>query len=105
MKAVELSQEIQRDIAGMQPQVVELIRALCAIPAPSHHEERRAAFVQSWLSQRGISSSLDEAKNVYFSFGLDAFEEIVVVMAHMVVVGRTGLTGCGDVVHGGLLEG
>ncbi len=83
MKAVELSQEIQRDIARMQPQVVELMRALCAIPAPSHHEERRAAFVQSWLNQRGIPSSSDGAKNVYFSFGLDAFEEIVVVMAHM----------------------
>lgn len=77
-----LSEREERAVENMYPQALELIRALCAIPAPSHHEERRAAFVRSWFEQRGMHAQIDEAKNVLIPMGLDEHEEIVVVMAH-----------------------
>lgn len=81
MKAVELSSEVQRDIERMQPEVIELIRTLCAIPAPSHYEERRAVFIRDWFAQRGMSATIDEAKNVLCPMGVGEAGEIV-VMAH-----------------------
>ena len=44
--AVKLSESIEQDIERMQLEVVELVKAICAIPAPSHYEGRRAAFVR-----------------------------------------------------------
>lgn len=32
---------------------LELLRRLARIPAPSHHEERRAAFIREWLVEQG----------------------------------------------------
>ena len=66
----------------MQPEVVKLIKALCAIPAPSHHEEKRAAYIKAWFEAHGLAAQIDEALNVYCSFGLDEYDEIAVVMAH-----------------------
>ena len=82
MKAVELSREVQLDIERMQPEVIDLIRTLCAIPAPSHHEERRAAFIRDWFEGRGMHATIDEAKNVLCPMGVGETGEIVVVMAH-----------------------
>ena len=82
MKAVELSTEVQSGIERMQPEVIDLIRTLCAIPAPSHHEERRAAFIRDWFEGRGMHATIDEAKNVLCPMGVGETGEIVVVMAH-----------------------
>mgnify|MGYP002711833470 CR=1 FL=1 len=42
-----------------------LICQLTAIPAPSHHEERRAAFICEYLHQLGYDQAfIDDAKNV-----------------------------------------
>ena len=82
MQAVRLSETLLRDIENMQPDVVALIRTLCAIPAPSHHEERRAAFIRDWFLARGMQAQIDEAKNVLIPMGLDEHEDIVVIMAH-----------------------
>lgn len=82
MQAVALSDVLIRDIERMQPDVVALIKALCAIPAPSHHEERRAAFIKDWFAARGMKAEIDEAKNVLVGMDLDQHEDIVVVMAH-----------------------
>ena len=82
MKFVTLQDEVLRDIEQMQPQVIELIKTLCAIPAPSHHEERRAAFIKDWFGQRGMHAEIDEAKNVRIPMGLDEHEDMVVIMAH-----------------------
>ncbi|HIU15517.1 MAG TPA: M20/M25/M40 family metallo-hydrolase [Candidatus Ventricola intestinavium] len=83
MKAIECETALNREIERMQPQVIELIRTLCAIPAPSHHEERRAAFVRQWFEQHGMEAEIDEALNVRCPVGLDRHEDMVVVMAHM----------------------
>lgn len=83
MRAVELSRKAEMDLERMQPQVLDLIRTLCAIPAPSHHEERRAAFVCDWLNAHGLEASIDEALNVRCPMELEEHEDIVVIMAHM----------------------
>ena len=80
MKAVELSSEVQSGIERMQPEVIDLIRTLCAIPAPSHHEERRAAFIRDWFLQRGMNAAIDEAKNVLCPMGVGETGDIVVVL-------------------------
>ena len=82
MEAIRLDETVLQDIERMQPQVIELIKALCAIPAPSHHEERRAAFICDWFMKRGMHAEIDEAKNVRVGMGLDAHEDMVVIMAH-----------------------
>lgn len=82
MEARQLSEELSRQIERMQGDVIALIKQLCAIPAPSHHEERRAAFIHDWLAQRGMRSTIDEAKNVLIPMGLDEHEDIVVIAAH-----------------------
>lgn len=82
MKMTKLSEQFVRDIERMQPEVVALIKTLCAIPAPSHHEERRAAFISGWFKERGMPAEIDEALNVLCPMGLDAHEDMVVIMAH-----------------------
>ena len=81
--AVKLGEQIEQDIERMQIEVVELVKAICTIPAPSHYEGRRAAFVRDWFESHGIDAQIDEALNVYCEWGLEDHEEIVVVMAHM----------------------
>lgn len=83
MKAVELTGDMLRDIERMQSDVIALIKTLCAIPAPSHREERRAQFVKAWFESRGMCAEIDEALNVRCPMGLDCHEDMVVVMAHM----------------------
>jgi len=82
MQAVKLEQKLLCDIEAMQPDVIDLIKTLCAIPAPSHHEERRASFIKEWFESRGMYAEIDEAKNVRIPFALDRHEDIVVIMAH-----------------------
>ena len=65
---------------------LELLRRLARIPAPSHHEERRAAFIRDWFAQHGMDASIDEAKNVLCPMGDGESGDIVVVMAHTYTV-------------------
>lgn len=82
MKAIELNAQIVRDMEQMQPEVFDLIRALCAIPAPSHHEERRAAYIWNWFQARGMQAEIDDALNVICEVGAKDARETVIVMAH-----------------------
>ena len=64
--------------------VLELIRELCKIPAPSFHEDRRAEFCKKWLEQAGAEGVyIDEARNVIFPIGCEGSDEITVVLAHL----------------------
>ena len=64
----------------------ELLETLAKIPAPSHHEEKRAEFCKSWLESRGAQNVyIDEALNVVYPIG-DVSGELVVIMAHSDVV-------------------
>ncbi len=74
-------------ISDHLPEAEDLLRTLGKIPAPSHHEEKRAAFILDWFKQQGAKdASIDDAKNVIVKIGnTDAFP-VNLVMAHTDVV-------------------
>ena len=56
--------------AQCQPELRQLIRDLCAIPAPSHHEQQRAEFCRDWFAANcGVSAEIDDALNVICPWG------------------------------------
>ena len=66
---------------------LSLLKTLAAIPAPSHHEEQRAAFIKNWLEEAGAEKVyIDAAQNVILPFLRDDSDAITVYMAHTDVV-------------------
>lgn len=64
-----------------------LLKVLAAIPAPSHQEEKRAAFIRNWLISQGAAEVItDPALNVVLPFGCEGRNDIRVYMAHTDVV-------------------
>lgn len=64
--------------------VLELIRQLCKIPAPSYHEEKRAEFCKAWLEENGAEGVyIDEVNNVIFPINCEGSSEITVILAHL----------------------
>ncbi len=73
--------------ASVQRELLELIRTMAVIPAPSHHEDRRVAFLLPWLEQQGFTGvTVDKAKNVLIPVGVDETNDVAVIMAHTDVV-------------------
>ena len=59
------------------------LKELCAIPAPSHQEQKRAEYCKKWLENVGAKGVyIDEALNVIFSINCEGSNEISVVAAH-----------------------
>ena len=80
-------EELDRFIASCKDEQAELLMTLGRIPAPSHHEEKRAAFCKKWFEHEGCNEVwIDEAQNVICKFNCDRYDEITVMMAHMDVV-------------------
>lgn len=78
-----LSQEVLKYIKNSEEETIKLIERLCGIPAPSHHEERRAEFVKNWLEENGAKGVyLDSALNVLYPVGCEDKDDIVVFLAH-----------------------
>jgi acetylornithine deacetylase/succinyl-diaminopimelate desuccinylase-like protein len=50
--------------AAALPTICDLTEAICLIPAPSYHEERRAKFVAEQFEARGLRPEIDEIGNV-----------------------------------------
>lgn len=68
-------------------EALDLLRTLARIPAPSHHEERRAAFVQRWMQANDLpDATIDEALNVVCPLHDDGSGELVVFAAHTDIV-------------------
>lgn len=64
-------------------ELIELIETLCGIPAPSHHEEKRAEFIKNWLTKYGAENvTIDSALNVIYPVGCEGKNDITVFMAH-----------------------
>ena len=77
-----MSMETTLWIAENLPQVTQLLRTLCAIPAPSGKEEQRAAFCEKWLTDAGVPGVFtDEALNVICPIHDDG-GPVTIVMAH-----------------------
>ena len=63
---------------------LELLRTLCLIPSPSHHEEKRAAFCKAWLMDHGaVNAFIDEAKNVIYEYNAENDVPVAIFMAHI----------------------
>ena len=76
-------QDFQEYSRIVQAEVLQLIRDLCRIPAPSHHEEARAAFCQKWFIDNGFPCVwTDEALNVLAPVRIADNGPVTVMMAH-----------------------
>ncbi len=79
----ELTDDILQYLIDSEEETIKLIETLCGIPAPSHYEEKRAAFVKNWLTECGAKGVyIDEALNVVYPVGCEGKKDIVVFMAH-----------------------
>ena len=62
---MNLTHDMKQYILDCQEELKQLIRDMCAIPAPSHHEEKRAEFCKRWFEAAGFPDvTIDEALNV-----------------------------------------
>ena len=67
-------------------ELLTLIHELALIPAPSHHEEKRAEYCLDWLRENvSPSAFIDDAKNVICIIG-DPSKPAVLFMAHTDIV-------------------
>ena len=63
--------------------LLQIIRELCKIPAPSGKEEKRAQFCLDWLKKNGAEGSyIDNALNVVFPYNCENSNKITVFVAH-----------------------
>ena len=75
-KLLELAEIYQADAA-------QIIRDLCKLPAPSHHEELRAEYCRKWFVENGFKNvEVDEALNVIAPINDNGSNDITIVMAH-----------------------
>ena len=82
-----LTEAMARYCAESQEALIALIKTLAAIPAPSNHEEKRAAFILDWLKRAGAEGArIDEACNVVLPMGCEGRNDIRIYMAHTDVV-------------------
>lgn len=77
-----MHQDFERYIAGCREELLQLIRDLCAIPAPSHHEDARAAFCLNWFRKNGFEGAyIDDALNAVCPYQAEK-GDLAVFMAH-----------------------
>ena len=87
-----MSGDVRRYARDSQEDELDLLRTLAQIPAPSHHEGRRARFVEGWLRGEGARDVwVDDAGNVLCLLrspgaGHDPQRPIAVFAAHTDVV-------------------
>ena len=64
-------------------EALELLRALCAIPAPSGNELKRAEFCRDWLTENGIKGAyIDDAYNCICPINAEGKDSLTVFVAH-----------------------
>lgn len=75
--------EMKKFIEENYEDMLELLRQLCYIPAPSHNEEARAEYCKNWLEANGAEGVyVDEALNVVYPLNCEGSNEITVLAAH-----------------------
>lgn len=63
--------------------VLELIKELCKIPAPTHQEKARAEYCAAWMEGAGYENAhVDAAYNAVCSIGVEADNEVILLIAH-----------------------
>jgi len=80
---MEFSMDMEKYLQEHHQELLQLIRDLCGIPAPSHHEELRAAFCKDWFEKNGGEGVyIDEALNVVCPYQVTEDGPVVVLCAH-----------------------
>ena len=80
---MELNQNVLNYLEDSFEESMALLETLCKIPAPSHHEEKRAEFCKKWLEDAGARGVyIDEALNVVFPWNCEGKDNIVAFLAH-----------------------
>lgn len=75
--------DLQKYAAAAWPEALQLVRELCQIPAPSHHEEKRAEFCYRWFVNHGFEQvCIDPALNVIAPVNVTDDNDLLVIMAH-----------------------
>lgn len=75
--------DAEQYLSEHEQELLTLLETLCKIPAPSNHEELRAAFCKQWLEAQGARGVyIDEALNVVFPYCCENSSQIDVFMAH-----------------------
>ena len=70
-----------------EEETMDLLKTLGKIPAPSHFEDQRAAFILAWLQKQGGEKAyIDDAKNVVLPIGVTENNPVNVIMAHTDIV-------------------
>lgn len=70
-------------IENAYAETLALLKELCLIPAPSNHEEARAAFCKKWFEEQGAEGVyIDDALNVIFPYQCEGKDNITVLAAH-----------------------
>lgn len=77
-----LNKDMENYIRRSRRELLQLIRDLCAIPAPSHHEQARAEFCRDWFEKNCGHAFIDEALNVICPWGDTGENDLIVFMAH-----------------------
>ena len=84
---MELTQDMMHWMADHFQEHYDLLLELAQIPAPSNHEELRAAYCKEKLESWGAEGVyIDEALNVVLPIGCEGDKPIAVFMAHSDVV-------------------
>lgn len=66
-----------------QALMLQTLKELCIIPAPSHQEQARADYCKRWLEQQGAKGVyIDAALNVVFPYQAEGSAELTVFAAH-----------------------
>ena len=74
---------IKQYVEENQTLLLETLKELCAIPAPSGKEEKRAAYCKQWLENIGAKGVyIDDALNVIFPLNCEGSRDITVFVAH-----------------------
>ena len=80
---MKLTKDVINYIENSREETMQLLEALCRIPAPSGHEEARAEFCKKWLEDNGAEGVyIDEALNVIYPINCEGRDDIVVFVAH-----------------------
>lgn len=78
-----MDKQIQAFIEENMEELLQVLRDLCAIPAPSHHEGARADYCRRYLEGFGAEGVyIDEALNVVFPWCCEGSDAITVFAAH-----------------------
>ncbi len=82
-----LTEQEKQYLDGLYEENIALLKQLGRIPAPSHHEEKRAAFVRDWFLREGEEQvRIDPMKNAVAELNCDAGGPVRIFAAHTDVV-------------------